>query len=242
MKEVLIEKLKLSHDALDQINRYLTGSGNRLIENFFHVLEKFGSVDEINRKAEEAGRLENLMEKLRTRKPEYVSDLEWLVRQKESGAFISIPEYRKKILGPKVQDLKFDDTFAVTLEISALNFFPWLMAEARQALENEELMPGRFIKVRHMKEQEEDGDLLATRAAFQIMGASLCETLDTRGTDGSNVHLGGPETITGYFGGIGQPNGYPLKWLEEYLYYYTEYGSQQVPAPFFSPIFSTRWG
>jgi len=24
------------------------------------------------------------------------------------------------------------------------------------------------------------------------------------------VHLGGPETITGYFGGIGQPNHYPI--------------------------------
>ena len=35
------------------------------------------------------------------------------------------------------------------------------------------------------------------------------ETLDTKGTDGSNVHLGGPATITGYFGGVGQPNHYP---------------------------------
>jgi len=54
------------------------------------------------------------------------------------------------------------------------------------------------------------------------------ETLDTRGIDGSNVHLGGPDTITGYFGGIGQPNGYPLKWADEYLHYLTEYGVRQV--------------
>ena len=54
------------------------------------------------------------------------------------------------------------------------------------------------------------------------------ETLDTKGTDGSNVHLGGPETITGYFGGIGQPNDYPLKWIDEYLGYYTRYGIRQV--------------
>jgi hypothetical protein len=52
--------------------------------------------------------------------------------------------------------------------------------------------------------------------------------LDTRGTDGSNVHLGGPATITGYFGGIGSPNDYPYKWAEEYLYYYTQYGVTQV--------------
>lgn len=89
-------------------------------------------------------------------------------------------------------------------------------------------MPGRFIKVRKMKEQEQDGDLASTAAAMQIIGASFVETLDTKGTDGSNVHLGGPETITGYFGGVGQPNHYPLKWLDEYLYYFTNYGIRQV--------------
>jgi len=90
------------------------------------------------------------------------------------------------------------------------------------------LMPGRFIRVRKMKEQEADGDLPAFAAAMQIIGASYVETLDTKGTDGSNVHLGGPATITGYFGGIGEPNGYALKWLDEYLYYYTNYGVRQV--------------
>jgi hypothetical protein len=90
-------------------------------------------------------------------------------------------------------------------------------------------MPGRYIRVRKMKEQEADhGDILAVAAAMQIIGASHVETLDTKGTDGSNVHLGGPETITGYFGGIGQPNEYALKWLDEFLYYYTTYGIRQV--------------
>jgi hypothetical protein len=42
------------------------------------------------------------------------------------------------------------------------------------------------------------------------------------------VHLGGPDTITGYFGGIGQPNDYPLKWADEFLKYYTTYGIRQV--------------
>jgi hypothetical protein len=63
---------------------------------------------------------------------------------------------------------------------------------------------------------------------MQIVGASYVETLDTKGTDGSNVHLGGPETITGYFGGIGQPNEHALDWLDEFLYYYTNYGIKQV--------------
>ena len=90
-------------------------------------------------------------------------------------------------------------------------------------------MPSRFIRVRKMKEQENDnGDILAVAAAMQIIGASYVETLDTKGTDGSNVHLNGPATITGYFGGIGQPNDYALKWLDEFLYYYTNYGIKQV--------------
>jgi hypothetical protein len=90
-------------------------------------------------------------------------------------------------------------------------------------------MPGRFIRVRKMVEQEADnGDIMAVAAAMQIIGASYVETLDTKGTDGSNIHLGGPETITGYFGGIGQPNHYPIKWADEYLKYYTTYGVRQV--------------
>ena len=124
--------------------------------------------------------------------------------------------------------MTFNEDFAVTLEISACQYFPFFMEQARQAVENEELMPGRFIRVRCMKEQEEDDDLLAMTAAMQIIGASWCETLDTKGTDGSNIHLGGPDTITGYFGGVGQPNDYPLKWVDEFLYYYTTYGVKQV--------------
>ncbi len=90
-------------------------------------------------------------------------------------------------------------------------------------------MPGRFIRVRKIRESEADcGDMLALAAAMQIIGASYVETLDTKGTDGSNIHLGGPDTITGYFGGIGQPNDHVLKWVDEFLYYYTTYGTQQV--------------
>ena len=132
------------------------------------------------------------------------------------------------MLGDKVKEMKFNDEFAVTLEISACQYFPFFMTQARQAVEKGELMPGRFIRVRCMKEQEEDNDLLAVTAAMQIIGASWCETLDTKGTDGSNIHLGGPETITGYFGGVGQPNDFGIKWIDEFLYYYTTYGVKQV--------------
>jgi len=138
----------------------------------------------------------------------YLKDVEWLTRMRDEGAFVSIAEFRRN----------FKDDYAVTLEISALQFFPWLIAEARQAIEHRELMPGRYIRVRSMKEQVADnGDTLAVAAAMQIVGASYVETLDTKGTDGSNIHLGGPETITGYFGGVGQPNEHALQWVDEFL-------------------------
>jgi hypothetical protein len=79
-----------------------------------------------------------------------------------------------------------------------------------------------------MKESEADGDLPAIVAALDIIGSSFVETLDTKGTDGSNPHLGGAATITGYFGGIGEPNDHALMWLDEFLYYYTNFGVQHV--------------
>jgi hypothetical protein len=172
----------------------------------------------------------------------YFGDLEWLIEQRDRRAFISVADYRRQVLGERTGIVNCDESRPVTLEISALQYFPWLVAEARQALERRELMPGRYIRVRKMKEQESDqGDLLAVAAAMQIIGATYVETLDTKGTDGSNVHLGGPATITGYFAGIGQPNDYALKWIREFLYYYTEYGVPSVLNFNFGTILLALW-
>jgi hypothetical protein len=228
MSRNIRNKLAIENKRLDEINAFLMNPKNTLVNDLLAVVEKYGGPEEINRKAREAGNVEILMARLKKKNTSYFKDLEWLITQRDNGAFITIDEYRKKILSNKAKDIKFNEDFPVTLEISACQYFPFFMTQARQALEKKELMPGRFIRVRCMKEQENDNDLLAMTAAMQIIGASWCETLDTRGTDGSNVHLGGPETITGYFGGVGQPNDYPIKWVDEFLYYYTTYGVKQV--------------
>jgi antitoxin component of MazEF toxin-antitoxin module len=225
---MLREKVKISEKRLEEINNFLLDSNNKLINDLLGIVEKYGGVDEINRKAEEAGKLENILGKLRENKSPYIKDLEWLTEKRDNSEFISIKNFQRKVLGDKADFLQFNDDNAVTLEISACQYFPFLMAEAKHAVEYGELMPGRFIRVRAMKEQEADNDILAVSAALKIIGASQCETLDTKGTDGSNVHLGGAETITGYFGGVGQPNDYPIKWADEFLYYYTNYGIKQV--------------
>jgi len=228
------EKLKIKEANLKEINDFLLRKDNPLVNGLLEIVEKHGGVNEISRKANESRKLENLMARLEKKHSPFVKDLEWLTKQRDNGAFISIPEYRKKILGKEDDTAKFDDSFAVTLEISALNFFPWLIEEAKKSIEKQQLMPSRYIRVRSMKEQIEDDDVLAFAASMQIIGASYVQTLDTKGTlpgsDGKpiNVHLGGADTITGYFGGVGAPNEYALKWVDEFLHYHTEYGLQQV--------------
>jgi hypothetical protein len=229
MKSELGSRLRISESRLEEINALLLDPNSQVINDFLAVVGKYGTVEEINRKATEARALPTLMARLREIDSPYLADLEWLIEQRDKDAFISIADYRRKVLGDRADILTFQDDFAVTLEISALQYFPYLITEAKQAIAHGELMPGRYIRVRKMKEQEADnGDILAVAAAMQIVGASYVETLDTKGTDGSNIHLGGPETITGYFGGVGQPNDYALKWLDEFLYYNTTYGIRQV--------------
>jgi hypothetical protein len=225
----LREKLRISPEGVEQINALLTDPNNRLINDLLAIVERYGGPEEINRRAAEARQLDNLLVRLRDQASPYLADVEWLIEQRDKKAFVSMEAYRRRVLGPKADSMVINQKNAVTLEISALQYFPWLIPQARRAIEKQELMPGRFIRVRAMQEQVEDqGDILAVAAAMQVVGATYVETLDTKGTDGSNVHLGGPETITGYFGGVGQPNEHPLKWVDEYLHYYTEYGIRQV--------------
>ncbi|MBI4803555.1 MAG: hypothetical protein HY796_13635 [Elusimicrobia bacterium] len=230
MSTKTIAKLEIPEKKLQEINKFLASPSNALTRDFMKVIAKYGTIEEINAKAEKAQNLDNQLSDLRRIKSPYLKDLRWLMKARDSRAFIAVEEYRKRELGADYKKVRFNADFAVTLEISALQYFPWLITEAARAIEKKELMPGRYIRVRFMKEQENqrDGELTAIAAAMNIIGASYVETLDTKGTDGANVHLGGPDTITGYFGGVGQPNDYALKWVDEFLYYYTNYGVRQV--------------
>jgi bifunctional DNA-binding transcriptional regulator/antitoxin component of YhaV-PrlF toxin-antitoxin module len=218
--------LTIPQERVDEINALLTDRNNPVVTQMLEVVERYGGPKEINRKAAEASDLGNITARLKGEKSPYLDDLQWLTEQRDKGAFVPFADYRQRVGAGMTQ---FNQKNAVTLEISALQFFPWLIAEARHAIERQDLMPGRFVRVRNMAEQSKNqGDLLAIAAAMQIVGATWVETLDTKGTDGSNVHLGGPATITGYFGGIGQPNDHPIKWLDEFLHYYTTCGVRQV--------------
>jgi hypothetical protein len=222
------ERLLIQAADVAAVNAFLASPDNPFVNSLIEVVEKYGGVEQINLAADEAGRLEARLERLREEHSPYLADVEWLAAQRDAGAFVTLPEYRRTVLGAAADTAAVDEESAVTLEISALQFFPWLIAEARQAIEKRELMPGRFIRERNMAEQSKaGGDLLAVCAAMQIIGATHVESLDTRGIDGANLMVG-LETITGYFGGIGEPNEHVLSYVDEYLHYFTEYGVREV--------------
>ncbi len=222
----LKDMLQIKAEDLAIVNQLMASPDNKLVKELCDLVESFGGVDAINEKAKQARKPENLMLRLKEMNSPYVADIEWLIEQRDKKAFVSMDDYCQSVAG----DTKVDFANAVTLEVSAMQYFPWLISQAKKAIADKQLMPGRIIRVRNMAEQAEDnGDLIATVLAMQIIGATWVESLDTRGTDGGNIHLaGGPETLTGFFGGIGQPNDYPIKWAKEYLHYYTEYGITQV--------------
>jgi hypothetical protein len=127
----LKERLKISEDRLQELNDFFLAPDNPIVDGLLDVVSQYGAPDEINWKAAEARRLSTLMDRLGEIQSPYLSDLDWLAEQREQSAFISLPAYRQKVLGARAGDVTFDDRFAVTLEISALQYFPWLIAEAR---------------------------------------------------------------------------------------------------------------
>jgi len=221
--------LTIDPARLTELNEIIMNPATRVVDDLVRLVEKFGGPEAINRKAEEVRRPENLKAGLKEMNSPYLADIEWLEEQAAKKAFVSMGDY---CAARGVDAAKLNMANAVTMEISAAQFFPWIIAEAKRAIEKKELMPGRVIRVRNMAESSQDqGDLFAFALAMQIIGASYVETLDTKGTDGSNIHLSGlysTDTMMGHFTGIGQPNQYPLKWVEEFLTYYTTCGVRQV--------------
>jgi hypothetical protein len=98
-REELLSRLRLPPVRLEEINAELFTAESRALNDFLDVVEKYGSPEEINRKAAEAGCLSVLEAKVRQIRPEYLADLDWLRKQAETGTFISLTAYRQKILG-----------------------------------------------------------------------------------------------------------------------------------------------
>src|SRR5512139_1351870 len=121
----LRSRLQVPSSRLDTLNRFLLNPESRVINDLLAVVAKYGTPEEINAKASAARQLPALLERVKATRPEYLADLEWLTAQRDSGAFVSIPEYRQMVRGSDAASINFKDESAVTLEISALKYFPW---------------------------------------------------------------------------------------------------------------------
>ena len=135
MTDDLQQLLKIPNDRLDAINEVLLNPDTKIIKPFWMWLQKYGTPEEINRKAAEARKLENLYAKVRRNQPgvHQRSGMAGRAWQK-AVSFISIADYRQKVLGDIAKNTKFADDFAVTLEVSALQYFPWVREMAECAL------------------------------------------------------------------------------------------------------------
>ena len=133
MDENLRQLLKIPTSRLDDINAVLLDPETRVVNDFLAVVSKYGTPEEINRQAARAGELSNLLQRVEATRPEYLKDLRWLEEQRDRGAFISIADYRRKVLGSQADSTQFKDEFAVTLEVSAAQYFPWIIQAAQRA-------------------------------------------------------------------------------------------------------------
>ena len=93
-RELWRRSLAVEASRLEQINRFLLDPGNELIDRLLDIVERYGGPQRINRQAEEAGRLENLLDRLERQASPYRRDLDWLAESRDRGAFVSLEEYR----------------------------------------------------------------------------------------------------------------------------------------------------
>jgi DNA-binding phage protein len=95
----LRKRLEIPMDRLDEINQALTDPDNDLVSELLAVVESYGGPEEINRKAAEARKLENLMARLKEEKFPYLDDVQSLMEQCDKLAFVSMDEYYARVLG-----------------------------------------------------------------------------------------------------------------------------------------------
>jgi len=126
----LQQRLEIPKAYLDSVNQILLDPNSEVMQKFLAVVAKYGTPEEINRKHRQSRRLENLLDLVAKKSPAAVDDLKWLMEQRDKGAFISEEGYRIQVLGDKAYDMQFKDEYAVTLEVSALQYFPWVRAMA----------------------------------------------------------------------------------------------------------------
>jgi len=61
----LRERLKINEERLKEVNDFILDPDSELINRLLEIVEQYGGPEEINRKANEARKLENLLTRLK---------------------------------------------------------------------------------------------------------------------------------------------------------------------------------
>src|SRR3990172_7929190 len=134
MDRSLLERLRISNDQVEQINALLLDPELEVMHDFLEVVGKYGTPEQINQKAEEARRLPRLLELVEQTKPENLAQLHWLTDQRDRRVFVNVEEYRRQVLGDRAARIQFQEDGAVTLEVSACQYFDCVIEAARRAI------------------------------------------------------------------------------------------------------------
>ncbi len=204
-----------------------------IVNDLLAVVARYGTPEAINRKAR-GGRRAARPAGARPGDPARVprpTSSGW-PRGATGDAFVSVADYRRGVLGDRERTtMAFRDDMAVTLEVSSAPVLPVGhrgRPEGDRAA-NRSLMPGRWIRVRKMKEQEADGDLAGRP------GRDADHRRQRRRDPRHQGHrrLEHPSRRPGHHHrvlrrGRRSPTTTRCMWVDEYLRYYTTYGVQQV--------------
>ncbi len=95
----LRSRLAIPTQQLEALNSLLLSPDAQVVEEFLAIVAKYGTPEEINRKAAAAGSYEALINRVRAQTPEFAADLAWLEQERDRGAFITIADYRRQVLG-----------------------------------------------------------------------------------------------------------------------------------------------
>ncbi len=103
--------LKISPDKVKAVNSVFLDADSQVMKNFFDVVAKYGTPQEINRKHRAARKMDHLFKIVQERNPDAIKDLNWLIEQRDQGTFTSVADYRHKVLGEAANKMKFKDKY-----------------------------------------------------------------------------------------------------------------------------------
>jgi len=108
-RAALREMPRIKPADLEALSDVLSSPDNRLVDGLLDLVEKYGGEDAINRRADEAGQLETRLAHLQDEGSPFLAGIEWLADQRDAGAFVTLPEYRRSVIGPAVGAMTFDE-------------------------------------------------------------------------------------------------------------------------------------